>query len=130
MHTVPFYTHILNIWFGLVEFYGISTFTGYLMPNPLYTKILNIYDLVWLSFMAYQPLQVILCQILFIHIYYIYMICEYKSTNQNTSILLCSINNLIKHQLFVYTQLNDETVLFLTIQFGISHMFALSSNVK
>ena len=30
------------VWFGLVGFYGISTFVGYLMPNPL-----NIYDLVW-----------------------------------------------------------------------------------
>ena len=46
-------------WFGfvgLVGFYGISTIVGYLMPNPLYTYILNIYDLVWLGFMAYQPL--------------------------------------------------------------------------
>ena len=42
------------IW--LFGFYGISTFLGYLMPNPLYTYILNIYDLVWLGFMAYQPL--------------------------------------------------------------------------
>ena len=40
----------------LVWFYGISTIVGYLMPNPLYTYILNIYDLVWLGFMAYQPL--------------------------------------------------------------------------
>ena len=31
-------------------------FVGYLMPNPLYIYILNIYDLVWLDFMAYQPL--------------------------------------------------------------------------
>ena len=44
------------IWFGLVWFYGISTIVGYLMPNPLYTYILNIYDLVWLDFMAYQLL--------------------------------------------------------------------------
>ena len=29
------------IWFGLVGFYGISTIVGYLMPNPLYTYILN-----------------------------------------------------------------------------------------
>ena len=31
----------------LVRFYGISTFVGYLMPNPVYTyiRILNIYDL-------------------------------------------------------------------------------------
>ena len=34
------------IWLGLVGFYGISTIIGYLMPNPLYTHILNIHDLV------------------------------------------------------------------------------------
>ena len=38
-----------------VGFYGISTIVGYLMPNPLYKYILNIYDLVWFGFMAYQP---------------------------------------------------------------------------
>ena len=27
---------------GLVGFYGISTLVGYLMPNPLYTYILDI----------------------------------------------------------------------------------------
>ena len=44
----------------MVEFYGISTLVGYLMPNPFYTYISNIYDLVsWLCFMAYQPLYVI-----------------------------------------------------------------------
>ena len=42
--------------YGLVLFYGISTIIGYLMPNPLYTYILDIYDLVSLGFMAYQPL--------------------------------------------------------------------------
>ena len=50
------YIYIKYIWFGLVWFYGISTIVGYLMPNPLYTYILNIYDLVWYDFMAYQPL--------------------------------------------------------------------------
>ena len=51
------YIYIIKyIWFGLVGFYGISTIVGYLTPNPLYTYILNIYDLVWLGFMAYQPL--------------------------------------------------------------------------
>ena len=28
---------------------------GHSMPNPLYTYILNKYELVWLAFMAYQP---------------------------------------------------------------------------
>ena len=30
------------VWFGLVWFNGISTIVGYLMPNPLYTYILDI----------------------------------------------------------------------------------------
>ena len=38
-----------------LDFY-ISTVVGYLMPNPLYTYLLNIYDLVWLGFTAYQSL--------------------------------------------------------------------------
>ena len=38
------------VWFGLFGFYGISTIIGYSMPNPLYTYILSIYDLVWLDF--------------------------------------------------------------------------------
>ena len=41
--------------YGLVAFYGISTIVG-LMPNPLYTYMLNIYDLVSFGFMAFQPL--------------------------------------------------------------------------
>ena len=32
--------------FSLIGFYGISTIVAYLMPNPLYTYILNIQDLV------------------------------------------------------------------------------------
>ena len=70
------YIYIRYIWFGLIGFYGISTIVGYLIPNPLYTYILDIYDLVWLGFMAYQPFRVISCQILFIHVYQIHMICK------------------------------------------------------
>ena len=50
------YIYIKYIWFGLVGFYSISTIGGYSMPNPFYTYILNIYDLVWLAFIVYQPL--------------------------------------------------------------------------
>ena len=42
--------------FGLAGFYGIPTIVDYLMPKTLHTYILNIYDFVWLGFMAYQPL--------------------------------------------------------------------------
>ena len=40
----PLYTYILNR-YDLVGFNGISTIVGYLKPNPLYTYILSIYDL-------------------------------------------------------------------------------------
>ena len=55
------YIYIKYIWFDLV---GISTVVGYLMPNPIYTYISNIYDLAGLGFIACQPLLVIQCQIL------------------------------------------------------------------
>ncbi len=47
---------LCTILFGLVRFYGISNIIGYFMPNPLYSFILKIYDLVCLGFMAYQTL--------------------------------------------------------------------------
>ena len=45
--------------YNLVGFYGVSTIVSFLMPNPVYTYILNLYNLVWLGFIAYQPLLVI-----------------------------------------------------------------------
>ena len=45
-------------------------------------------------------------------------------------VLLCMSNNSIKHQSFVYRQLNVQTVLFISIQFCINHLFALSLNLK
>ena len=50
------------------------------------------------------------------------MINKHKSTKLNGS---KSTNNSTEHQSFVYTHLNDQTILFLTIQFSISHLFAL-----
>ena len=47
---------------------------GDLMPNPLYTYILNIYDLVWLGFMVYQPLWLFNAKSsLYIYIKYIWI---------------------------------------------------------
>ena len=37
-------TTCMGIFPSLVKFYGISTVVGYLMPNPVYTYILDIYD--------------------------------------------------------------------------------------
>ena len=41
--------YIMYIGLGWVCFYGISTIEGYLMLDPLYTYLLNIYDLVRLN---------------------------------------------------------------------------------
>ena len=98
------YIYIKYIWFGWIGFYGISKIVGYLMPNLLYTYILNIYDLVgwflwrinncrlfnsksslyiyiiyiWFGWAGFYGISTILgyCQILFIHIYLIYnLVC-------------------------------------------------------
>ena len=50
--------YIKYIGFGLVGIYGISTIVAYLLPNPIYTYMLNINNLVWMGFMVYQPLSV------------------------------------------------------------------------
>ena len=36
-----------HCWFVLFWFYGISTFVGYLMPNPVYTYTLHIDLILW-----------------------------------------------------------------------------------
>ena len=57
------------------------------------------------------------------------MTCKQESTKLN-GFKYCYVSNLIKHQLFVYPPLNDQTVLFQTIQLSISHLFAFNLNVK
>ena len=44
--------------------------------------------------------------------------------------MLCITNNLIKHQSPVYTRLNDQAVLFQTINFCLNRLFAHGLNVK
>ena len=46
------------------------------------------------------------------------MICKHNSKVKWFQVLLCITNNSIKHQSLVYIQLNDQTVLFLIIQFS------------
>ena len=57
------------------------------------------------------------------------MICEHVNKVKWCQVLLFITNNSIKHQSFVYTQLNVQTVLFQTIQFSMNHLFAHSLNV-
>ena len=74
------YIYIKYIWFGLVEFYGISTLVGHLIPNPVYSYILNIYDLK-------SQVNKVKC----------------------FQVLLFTSSNSIKHQPLVSTQLNGQS---------------------
>ena len=105
--------------FGLVWFYGISTNVGYLMPTPVFTYILNIWFIN--TFSTYTLLND--QSVLFLRIQF-----SWSHKVKWFQVLLCIINNLIKHQSFGYTQLNDQIVLYLRIQFSINHLFALSLN--
>ena len=58
------------------------------------------------------------------------MICKHVNKVKLFQVLLFITDYTIKHQSLVYTLLNDQIVQFQTIQFSISHLFALSLNVK
>ena len=108
------YIYIKYIWFGLVDFYGVSTVVGYLMPNPLYTYILNIYDLVWFGWVLWH---INYCRLFnaksYLYIKIRYMICKH--------ILLIIFSNEPKLILFHTIKWFQ---LLLTIQFNICHFFA------
>ena len=89
--------------YSLVRLYGISIILGYLMSNSVYTYILNL-------------------KTHFIDYIFKRSWAHFLHTVKWFQVLLCITNNSIKYQSSVYTQLNDQTVLFLTIQFSISHL--------
>ena len=99
------------------------------MSNPLYTYILNIYDLVWLGWVLWHINH---CRLfnaksssyIYIKFLLIMFLNEPKLTVKWLQVLLYIAIDSIK-QSFVYTQLNDQTVLFQTIQCSISHLFIL-----
>ena len=103
--------YIEYIGFGWVGFYGTSTIVGYFAPN-LFSYI----------YIRYTGFGLIAKSYIYIYIYihtYIYIMY-----------IRCVPDNLFKHQSFVYTQLNDQTVLFQTVQFSTSHLLANILKVK
>ena len=56
--------------------------------------------------------------------------CESMSVPDHGTNYRYGSNNSIKYYLFVYTSLNDQTAVFLKIQFSTSHSFSLSMNLK
>ena len=110
------YIYIKDIWFGLVGFYGISTIVGYLMPNPFYTYILNIY-MIWFGWVLWHINH---CRLfnaksfLYIYIKYIYHLETHFVDNilkrvwarfcsQLNGSKYCYITLTISHQSFVCT---------------------------
>ena len=95
-------------WFGWVGFYAISTIEGYLIQDYclyIYIKYIGFVD----TFLNERNLIFLL-------------------TVKWFQVLLSIANNSIK-QSFVYTQLHDQTVLFLRVHFSLSHLFPHSLNV-
>ena len=130
--------YIKYIWFGLVWFYGISAIGSYLMPNPLYTYILNIYDLVWLVLWHINHCRLFNAKYIYIKYIGFGLVWFYGiSTNVGHSMPnpFFTVSTHILNIRFIntfcrYTQLDGQTVLFQTTQFSMNHLFARSLNVK
>ena len=92
-----------SIKFGLVVFYGISTLLGYLMPNPVYTYILYIYDLkvnsLYVRLFLNEPELICLHTVDWFQVL-LFIVCtqlnSFKFCN-STLISLFNINNLFAH---------------------------------
>ena len=109
------YIYIKYIWFGLVGFYGISTIVGYLIPNPLYTYILNIYGLVWLVLWHINHCRLFNAKSFsYIYILDIWFILQITFLNQPELI-------------FFFTQLNGFTHFYQIqiILFTINHLYTV-----
>ena len=98
----PFRNYIPIFLFCFVYFYGISTIVGYAISNLLYTYI-KIY-------MIDAPILLIM----FLNESKLILFLIYGSK-------YCDVSLTIKQQLFVCIELNELSVIFLTIQFRISH---------
>ena len=88
----------------LFVFYGISTFVGYLMPNPFLYK--------WT--VLFQTIQVSISTQFNCPKHFYFKLFIFNRTVQIQTIQF-SISIV-----FIHTQLNVKTILFQTIQFGVS----------
>ena len=88
----------LMVWFGLLGFYGISTFVGYLTPNPFLCKLSVLFKTIQLSISTQFNCQKYFYFKLFKQLY-------------------------VTIQLCVNTVLMSKTVLFQIIQLSISTQF-------
>ena len=126
----PLYTYIYikYIRFGLAWFYGTSFIVGYLMSNIflyIYIKYMISKHILKIIFLN-EPEVISFRTVKWFHLFqsnidnsiiYQLFVCT-----QFIVFKYCITNHSIKHQSF-NTQLNDQTVLFQTIQFSIGTQF-------
>ena len=108
------YIYIKYIGFGLVGFYGISTIVGYFMPNPF----------LYISTVLFQTIRFSINAQFKYQKHFFFSLFSLINKVKCLQVLLGITNNSIKHQLFIYTQLNVKSVLFQSIQFSISTHFS------
>ena len=65
----------------MIWFYDKSTIVGYLIPDPLYALISNIYYLFWLGFMTLTILGYLIPNPVYILYIIKYMICKHFGDN-------------------------------------------------
>ena len=146
------YIYIYNLWIHFVDtflnepelilLYTVKWFQVFLSKHRYFylLLIIHLYTVKWFQVFvcnSKNAISVIIClhtvkwfQVLIFNTTYLIQHYSFVCTVKWFQVLLCITNNTIKHQSFVYIQLNDQTVLFLTIQFSISHLFVLSLDVK
>ena len=102
------FIYIQNMWFGLDEFYDIST-----IVVPLYTYISNIYDL-WIYFVE--------------NIFKRALGNFLPTVKWFQQILVFNTDQSIQNYSFIYPQLNGSKYWYvsLTIQVEISHLYTVS----
>ena len=125
----------LGFWFSLVLWH-INHYRLFNTKSCLYIYIKYIICKHILLITSFNVLELIFCTQLNSFKYFyqtqiiLFAISSFVCTQLNVTNYCYLSNNSIKHWSFVYTQLNDQTVLFLTILLSISHLFPQSLNVK
>ena len=97
-------------------FYHFTVFTKWVYKSYMWSSYKHFYLTLGLSIAQHWQFFSTLC------------VCLH--TIRFFQVLLYITNNSIKYQSFLYAQLNGYSVLFLTIQFSISLLFALSLDDK
>ena len=100
----------------LVGFYDISTIVRYLMPNPF----------LCIQIVLFQTIQFTINTQFKCQKQFYFKLFSLVNKVKCSQALLCITNNRIKHQSFIYTQLNVKIILFQIIQFSISTQFSSS----